>query len=920
MKILKRSKPSQQASPRPAFMPSAISLAAAALLGLAPAAWAQNAAEPAEETDKPKQGSKHDGKHELKELPQVTVTATRSKTSLMKTPIAVTAISADELLRDNVKEVRNLSGMVPNVQFGLSPADSGVVMSIRGVSSTNFTEIGDPAVGIHVDGIYSPRPQGALALMFDLDGIEVLRGAQGTLFGRNSTAGVININLAKPDFKSDYGWTSVQLGNYNARQLRTVYNKSFGDKFALRGAFVRDTRDGFITQERDMTDRGYRVSDGKGGFVLTPNGKPDVDQRLNRVLKPSEYYYNSNQWAGRLAARWAIAPELEWQASFDRFQNNGAGEVLMRDCEMAAGTARACGPEGQWHAKINVPGKLDMTMDSVRSLLTWRVNPGTDVQLRTGYSVQSRSQHQDNDGGLHAVERDIFVLANGALSGPIPNVTDEAAYVFDSRYKTTVHELQLKHEAKNWRTVVGAFYMGERNAIEMGQDQLVTVGWPNNAFPRAHYWDQTDRRNESKALFAQGDLRIFDRWTATAGIRMTRDSRSDVAGKSIYMDNSEVPWYYNGKFKPYPLSQGMPHDGTDLTFEMGPFAGASAFPAMDDLNTKSESYKNTSYRLGLQFDIDQNQMIFGSLATAYRPGGFSDRTDRCGGASQTCTFAKDEANRIFYREYKPEHTKNFELGYKGRLLDRTLDISLVAFNTDFTDMHYTNMHTYGVRKYKDGYCGALVGQDDCVVRGWMTQNIGESTIRGLELEFKSLPWSGGQLSGFASFLDAKIKQWDTYDDDWLCNDRVGEFACPNIVANTPGVDVRWVGLRQADLKGKSLPRSPKFSFALNYAHDFGLGQDLTLTPSFGYRWQSKMYFTPRNLEDPNFGAFQKAYGNLNAALKLAGNSGKWDVELWGTNLTDNLVKTWVEPISSGRGVRAGFAAPRMFGLRATVNY
>lgn len=899
-------------SGRPARL-SATYAGVCVLLALSLPAQAQDAA-PSEAKDK---------ERVINELPQVIVTATRGKTSLMKTPVAVSALSPDELQRDNIKEVRNLSGVVPNVQFGLSPADSGVAMSIRGVSSTNFTEIGDPAVGIHVDGIYSPRPQGALALLFDLENLEVLRGAQGTLFGRNSTAGVININLAKPEFKRDHGWTSLQLGDYNARQLRSVYNKSFGDKFALRASYIRDTRDGFIQQERDLTDRGYRISDGKGGWVFTPNGKPDTDQRLNRILKPSEYYYNSNQWAGRLAARWAISPELEWQGSMDRFQNNGAGEVLMLDCGMAAGTARDCGSRGQWYANINVPGKNDMTLDSFRSLLTWTPAAGTEVQLRTGYSVQKRVQAQDNDGGLHTIESEVFkyIPANNALDGTKPNVTDEATYVFDSKFKTTVHELQLKQEGRGWRYVLGGFYMGEKNAIKMGQDALVVPGWPNQGLPTAHFWNQTDRRNTSKAIFAQGDLTLAERWTATAGVRATRDSRSDLAGvSSENYGGQTAPWYYNGKFTPYPLSQGLPHNGTDLTFEMGPFAGIQAFPGSSGLNTKSESYKNTSYRLGLQFDLDRSNMFFASVATAYRPGGFSDRTDRCGGAKEKCTFPEDEATRIFYREYKPEKTKNFELGYKGRLLDRKLDLSIVAFNTDFTDMHYTNMHTIGVRKGSAAWCETVVGKDDCVVRGWMTQNIGKSTIRGIELEFKALPWRNGNLSGYLSLLDAKIKRWDTYDDNWLCNDRKGEYACPPVVANTPGVDTRWVGLRQIDLAGKALPRSPKVSWALNYAHDFDIGEDITVTPSIGYRWQSKMYLTPRNLEDPNYGAFQKAYGNLNAALKVAGRSGKWDLEFWGTNLTDNLVKTWVEPISTGHGVRAGFAAPRQVGVRGTVYY
>ncbi|MFV8075032.1 TonB-dependent receptor plug domain-containing protein, partial [Enterobacter cloacae complex sp.6730661] len=119
------------------------------------------------------------------------------------------------------------------------------------VGSTNFTEIGDPAVGLHVAGLYSPRPQGALALMFDLEQVEVLRGPQGTLFGRNSTGGSINIIPAKPDFSGSYGTTELDLGSYNKRQINIVQNLAVNDRFALRATFSKVKRDGWINQLQD---------------------------------------------------------------------------------------------------------------------------------------------------------------------------------------------------------------------------------------------------------------------------------------------------------------------------------------------------------------------------------------------------------------------------------------------------------------------------------------------------------------------------------------------------------------------------------------------------------------------------------------------------------------------------------------------
>ncbi len=221
------------------------------------------------------------------QLRVITITATKIAKNVMKTPIAVTAMDQHALALQNIKELRDLNGMIPNLQLGVSNADSGIKASIRGVTSNNFTEIGDSAEGLHIDGIYSPRPQGALALMFDPQQVEVLRGAQGTLFGRNSTAGVVNIIPAKPEFDDNYGWTSMQLGNYNAKQVRTMYNFGISDNIAVRAAFMMDKREGYINQKQDLTDRGWLFDDSGDADYVNGGGAddlPDVDQRLNKKV------------------------------------------------------------------------------------------------------------------------------------------------------------------------------------------------------------------------------------------------------------------------------------------------------------------------------------------------------------------------------------------------------------------------------------------------------------------------------------------------------------------------------------------------------------------------------------------------------------------------------------------------------------
>ncbi len=189
------------------------------------------AEEPKKSTEEEEKKAKEQGLTE-----KIKVTATRVETDLMKTPVAVTVFDQDTLDREGVQNVRDLAQMVPNMDIATKNGQSTPMISMRGIRSTNETELGDPSVGVHLDGIYSPRMQGALAMMFDNERVEVLRGPQGTLFGRNSTVGSINIITAKPKFDLFEKRISLQYGNYNAPEIQVIVNKPLSDTFAVRFA------------------------------------------------------------------------------------------------------------------------------------------------------------------------------------------------------------------------------------------------------------------------------------------------------------------------------------------------------------------------------------------------------------------------------------------------------------------------------------------------------------------------------------------------------------------------------------------------------------------------------------------------------------------------------------------------------------
>ncbi|WP_306397266.1 TonB-dependent receptor [Telluria beijingensis] len=178
-----------------------------------------------------------DAKHGLQE---VVVTAQKVAQSASKTPIALSVIGAEELKSAGIHEARSLAAAIPNVHIG---QESGKLqIAIRGVSSLDMTPKGDPSTSFNLDGANVPRPEAQMGAFFDVDRIEVLRGPQGTLYGRNATAGAINVITARPEYRLG-GSASVELGNYGTRRVDGAVNLPVNDVLALRAAISVNRHD-----------------------------------------------------------------------------------------------------------------------------------------------------------------------------------------------------------------------------------------------------------------------------------------------------------------------------------------------------------------------------------------------------------------------------------------------------------------------------------------------------------------------------------------------------------------------------------------------------------------------------------------------------------------------------------------------------
>lgn len=849
-------------------------------------------------------------KNDPNQIQEIKVTATRHSTSLLRTPIAVTALSQDQLTKKGVTSLRDLAGEIPNVVIENTGLDSAVQITIRGITSTNFTETGDPAVGFHVDGLYSPRPQGAQALMFDIDQLEVLRGPQGTLFGRNSTGGSVNVISAKPDFSGNYGRAEFDIGNYNKKQINVMQNVVVNDALALRATYMRVTRDGYANQMRDVSEANAP------SFGWVPDGIPDVDQRWNRPVGKADYYMNQDQWAARITAALKFSKNFNARLTYEEFQDSGAGWSHFRDCEAGAGTRYAC-TGGKWDINVNVPGETDLNIRTLRAGLSWNLSDTASLDYNFQIADQRRSEMTDDDKGMqHAAPFQIsgfYPNRDGGDWGTWP-LNDVFHRTLESRYLSTVHEAQLKQRIGNLQYVAGLFWMHERNNIDYEMTNVIQKPYGD---PGSVLFHQPNRQVDAKAAFAQADWRFLPKWTGTLGARFSQDSKEDKGGEVYGRNWIGDTAYYRGWY-----SRGTPgtpgfrvHNGTDLSTDMGGSVAAYAGYPAPTSNDHKETWEKITWRAGLATQINNNQMAYASVSTGYKAGGFADKTDSCN--YRLCADGKPGVETFL--PYGPETVTNFELGYKGKFLDNRLSLSAVAFMMKYKDMQLTGNYFINQIIPENGLpCPA--DQPKCdVYEAWRTINVGKVDIPGLEIEGDWRPWNGGRIGFGFAYINTKVHDFKEFSDEYQCGDVRAEFGIEPCPAVYNGPDKSLLGRRLYDIDGHHLPNTPKYQVNLNMSQEFRLDNGYRITPYVKVNWRDKAYFDLRNSEFAHIGRYQKAYAMADASVRVDSPDDKWHLEAYVRNLNNTHAKTSGDSVYGGF-MQAGFVEPRMFGMRLSVNY
>ena len=606
--------------PQPFRRPGApIQLAILTLLASISSAHAQTA---------PAARDKAVGASDSDAIPEVIVTATKRATSLQRTPIAITSLNAATLQDNHVQTMLDVTALVPGFE-ATSQGDHGVTtMTLRGIGNDSAkAEYADPEVATFIDNVYSPRPEGATALMFDIEAIEVLRGPQGTLWGRNSTVGAVNIQTVKAELNSHSGSFEAGIGSYKRFGARGAFNIPLGETAALRIGMVHEQHDGYVDYQKF---HGVPLASQQAAYAAA-GGDPAAFRPINGNLFAvgNKKYNAQDQTAFRASLLWQLTPQLKWNISYEKFADRGTPSANLMQQPRAG--------EKFWSMLADSAPWVDRDSQVLRSRLEYKIGDAMALTYIAGASKYQGSMRFDQDGGAR--------IPTSILSG----ATWQEHTTVDSNYLSHTHEVELQSVgARDVDWQLGAYYAAEKNDIRFdipifNGTQEGTVGWQGSFI-------QPKETVASKAVFGQATWNVSNALHLTGGVRYTKDRRENIGGKAY-------TWNYDATVPQVPLNPSMDPRVPGQGFSPG-------VPGNDGVFNGSK----VTGLLRVNYDLNKDNMVYASVATGYKSGGVQDR-----GLS-----------------YAPESLTNYEFGSKSSLMGGTLKINNALFYSKFTDFQFNS--------------------------------------------------------------------------------------------------------------------------------------------------------------------------------------------------------------------------------------
>jgi len=692
-------------------------------------------------------------------LERIEVTARKTVESLQEVPVSITSIGEAALAERGVAVLTEVQQFSPNTTLQTSRGTNSTLTAfIRGVGQQDPLWGYEPGVGIYIDDVYMARPQGAVLDLLDVERIEVLRGPQGTLYGKNTIGGAI-----KYVTKAMSGDPSLHIqgtvGSYSQRDVKLTGQYPLIDDKLYLGFGVADlNRDGF------------------GEYLQS--ALPNQDREN----------YNKDLTAARLTLEYHATDNLFVRLNWDKTEDDSNAKGGYRLLPSLLTDAPV--PDSVYDSYTSLPTSNKVEVEGISLTLDWSVND--DFSLK--YTASSRESDSPTNIDFDNTPLDIF---------DVPAIYDD---------ENTTHELQGTYFGSNYKLVGGLYYYDGESC---GQFEAILGVLGRAAFSTPGLTREVSGCNnsESVAAYMQGSFDITDKLSMTLGARYTDEEKTaDVSNglvfANVYPQTGWIPGYVRPEGALVPQVLGTDTNGDGLLDQ-----------------AKSESWSRFTPRLGMEYQVDRDMMLFASYGQGFKSGTFNPR-------------ATANENGV-----EPEVVDSFEVGMKSEWFD-SFRANVTLFWLDHKDRHYI---------------AALPG-DNSTELNQVLGNVGKSEAKGIEAEFTYAATDNLSLDLSVGYIDAEFKEVITNVDHDANPDTAPiptNIADQFTVSNTPELTANFaVNYNLSNSYGDWV-----FNANYYYRDDYDINEQLNLLS-------------------------QKGYGLVNLGATWYSTDGNWHAGLYVKNLTD----------------------------------
>ena len=667
------------------------------------------------------------------QLEEILVTATRRVSDLQTTPVAVTAIDGekfDSLFADSIADVALLT---PNFSAAQITGFNAAGFAMRGASQTDILVYWEPPVGVIVDDFVVPHMQTQLLDPYDIEMVEVMRGPQGTLFGKNTTAGVVNVRTKRPVL-NDFGLdASAMAGDYGRQEFKVNVNVPIiDDTLAFRIAAMSRESDGYYENGKDSIGSagGNYIGDGRD-----LGGDDSISGRAKLLWTPTDklsilfqYEYLDDEGDA------APAVNTTDPNSVQLFNVFGFPGVTKGDPLDQAGVTNRDRLADGTPTGLRFSDGHNIDIDGYYLNIDWEVGK---------YTVNSVTGYRDQDSYLPSTYTGEVGDENGIVS------------IFDAvRYDTRETFQQEIRVASNYdgpfNFVAGGFYQEDQtdfNVIQyLGIADIFGTGVPGIVGDDDPIIIGNNQDMESVAVFFDGTYEFADTWTASAGARWTSEQKE-------FFSRPSTPVVFYGE-SPGTLPIDVNNTGKYPCSDVNPL----------DCQSDNETWDEVTYRALISNQFTDDLYGYASFSHGFKSGGYSDQ------AGSALAVPLKELR------YDPEEADSYELGLKFDTWDGRARLNTAVFYVEYSDMQRAT----------------LVTTPDAL-QETVVFNAAEVTAWGLEFEGTVLIFEGLTVNANVGYLDT---EYDEFGLDLDLDPSTPEVSLDgNDVTRAPewnaGIDVAW---------------------------------------------------------------------------------------------------------------------------------